>query len=75
ALPLLVLSAYSLTAVAADDDRPQRPPSFEQMDTNGDNELSKDEVKGPLLDDFDKFDEDGSGTLTEDELPEPPKGR
>ncbi|WP_086980777.1 EF-hand domain-containing protein [Vibrio aphrogenes] len=73
-LSALLFSAYSFSALA-DNDRPQRPPSFEQMDTNGDGELSKDEVKGPLLDDFDQFDKDGSGTLTEDELPEPPQGR
>lgn len=73
-LSALIVSICSFTALA-NNDRPQQPPSFEQMDTNGDGELSKDELKGPLLDDFDKFDADGSGTLTEDELPEAPKGR
>lgn len=68
-LSALLFSAYNFSALA-DNDRPPQPPSFEQMDTNGDGELSKDELKGPLLDDFDQFDKDGSGTLTEEELPE-----
>ncbi|WED29392.1 hypothetical protein L3V77_18355 [Vibrio sp. DW001] len=58
----------------ANTDMPQRqmPPTFEEMDANGDNLLSLDEVKGPLADDFDKFDENSDGYLAQDELPPPP---
>ena len=33
--------------------------------------LTKDEVRGRLLENFDKFDTDGSGSLSKDELPQP----
>ncbi|MGP8306863.1 hypothetical protein WJM94_11995 [Vibrio sp. YIC-376] len=55
-------------------DRPE-PPSFSDIDTNGDGVLTKGELKGPFLQDFDKLDVDGSGSLTEDELPQPPEPR
>lgn len=71
-LSALMLSVSSFTVFS--NEQPPRPPSFEQMDANGDGELSKDEVKGPLADKFDELDADGSGSLSEDELPEPPKG-
>ncbi len=69
-----VVMAATISPVQAKDDRPQ-PPSFEQLDSNGDGQLSKGEVKGHLLQDFDKFDNDRSGTLTKSEIPEPPKSR
>jgi Ca2+-binding EF-hand superfamily protein len=73
---LAMLSVTSLFFATVDvsmaEEQPGPPPSFEQLDTNHDGQLSKDELKGPLLDDFDRFDTDGSGTLSEDEMPEPP---
>ncbi|MDN3678868.1 hypothetical protein QWZ04_00760 [Vibrio tapetis subsp. quintayensis] len=51
------------------------PPSIEKMDTNGDGELQKDELRGPLVDDFDTLDLDESGGLSSDEVPEPPAKR
>ncbi|MGR5142042.1 hypothetical protein ACQKPX_10235 [Photobacterium sp. DNB23_23_1] len=74
-LPVLALflACGSLPTLA--NERRPAPPSFEELDTNGDGVLTKDELRGPLLDDFEKFDKDGSGSLSEDELPEPPKGR
>jgi Ca2+-binding EF-hand superfamily protein len=42
---------------------------FEQMDTNNDNQLAKDEVTGRLADNFDKFDSNSDGFLTKNELP------
>lgn len=58
----------------ANEDRPS-PPSFSDLDVNGDGELSKDEISDRhLLRMFDESDADGSGTLTEDEMPEPPQG-
>ncbi|MFT5619561.1 MAG: hypothetical protein ACI85I_002807 [Arenicella sp.] len=48
---------------------------FKQMDLNKDNKLSKDEVKGPLKNDFDKLDNNKDGFLTKDELPSSPPPR
>lgn len=49
-----------------------------EMDVNKDDRLSKEEVRGPLQNDFDRFDKNKDGYLTRDELsdlPLPPKGR
>lgn len=70
-LPVMAAGIVSLFSVSCLANR--QPPSFEQMDSNGDEMLTKDELKGPLLNDFDRFDVDSSGSLTKDELPEPPK--
>ncbi|MDO6513574.1 MULTISPECIES: hypothetical protein [unclassified Neptuniibacter] len=67
-----VIMSSTVLPVQAKGDRPA-PPSFEELDVNGDGGLSKDEVKGPLLEDFDKFDADGNGILSKSELPERPK--
>ena len=74
-LPVMTASILSFFSVSslANEQPPREPPSFSQMDSNGDNVLTKNELKGPLLDDFDRFDVDSSGTLTKDELPEPPR--
>lgn len=42
---------------------------FADMDTNGDNKLSRNEVRGPLARDFDKLDRNKDGFITRDELP------
>jgi len=49
-----------------------KPPSFAEFDINGDGELTKDELKGPLARDFERLDLDKSNSLTLDELPKPP---
>tara|TARA_R110002050_G_scaffold56512_4_gene127232 strand:- start:53762 stop:54037 length:276 start_codon:yes stop_codon:yes gene_type:complete len=55
----------------------QKPPSFkellEQMDKNEDGKLSKEEVKGPIQNDFEKIDTDEDGFITEEELKKAPK--
>lgn len=69
----LFLGLLCLTAASsyAQGDRPA-PPSFSEMDTNGDGVLTTDEIdNNRLLEMFDTFDQDGSGSLSEDELPEP----
>jgi hypothetical protein len=51
---------------------------FAEMDRNKDDRLSRDEVRGPLQNDFDRFDTNNDGFLTRDELtnlPPPPQGR
>ncbi|MDG3085193.1 hypothetical protein P7F88_03385 [Vibrio hannami] len=76
-IPLsLVLASFFSVQTMANDQPPQgQPPSFEEMDTNGDGELQADEVRGPLADHFDEFDKDSSGGLSEEELPPPPPAR
>lgn len=58
-------------------DERKEPPTFkellEKMDTNEDGKLSKEEVKGPLKDDFAKVDADEDGFITEEELKKAPK--
>ena len=55
----------------------KKPPTFEQllkeMDANEDGKLSKDEVKGPLKDEFEKVDTDEDGFITEEEFKKAPK--
>jgi len=46
---------------------------FQQMDTNKDTKLSKDEVKGPLLTDFAKIDTNSDGFISVQELEKAPK--
>lgn len=50
----------------------QGPPSadkiLERMDTNNDQQLSKEEVQGPLARDFDRLDVNNDGQLTKEEL-------
>jgi hypothetical protein len=48
---------------------------MDDLDSNGDGKLSKDEVRGPLQQDFSRLDKNGDGYLTEDELPGPPARR
>jgi hypothetical protein len=62
----------SMQTVSANQERRSPPPSFEQMDSDGNGELSKDEIKGPILDQFDELDADGNGTLSESEWPDAP---
>ena len=66
------LLSVSVLPVQAKENSPP-PPSFEAMDTNGDGELSANEVTGPLLEDLHQLDTDGNGTLSKSELPQPPK--
>ncbi|MBM7034890.1 hypothetical protein JQC93_00615 [Vibrio sp. 188UL20-2] len=61
-----------MQTVSANQERRPPPPSFEQMDSDGNGELSKDEIKGPILDQFDELDADGNGTLSESEWPDAP---
>ena len=65
------LAFFSVSSMA-NEQPPREPPSFQELDANGDNLLTKDELRGPLLDDFDRFDVDGSGSLTKEEVPAPP---
>ena len=66
----LIFSFLSFPAFA--EHHGKKKPSFDDLDTNGDGVLSKDEVKGPLADHFDTIDVDGDGVITKDEMPEKP---
>ncbi|WED22909.1 hypothetical protein L3Q72_05810 [Vibrio sp. JC009] len=74
---LSLLSLQAFTSENSQGEGPQggNPPSFSDMDTNGDGLLQKDELRGPLADEFDRFDQDGDGALSEEELPPPPPQR
>lgn len=86
ALLLTASLAFVTISCATNHQPPQRaqggqPPStdeiFAQLDSNGDNRLSKTETKGPLRKDFFKVDSNGDGYLSKDELkhaPKPPHG-
>lgn len=73
-----MLVAFGTVAVNAQSKGEKKePPTFtellKQMDKDEDGQLSKDEVKGPLKEDFDKIDTDEDGFLTEEELEKAPK--
>jgi len=55
----------------------KEPPTFKElikeMDANEDGKLSKDEIKGPLKNDFAKVDTDEDGFITAEEFAKAPK--
>jgi hypothetical protein len=58
-------------------ERPSVTEMLAEMDSDGDGKLSKNEVKGPLKNDFSKIDTNNDGYIVEDELnnaPEPQNG-
>ena len=63
--------------MGAQGERRGGPPSvdqlFHQLDTNEDGQLSKSEVKGPLLEQFDAVDTNGDGLLSRKEVENAPK--
>ena len=65
-------------AFAQGKDRPEKkPPTYsellKEMDKNEDGKLSKDEVKGPLKDEFAKIDTDEDGFISKKEFEKAPK--
>ncbi len=73
---LAVLNVNSANAQSNDRER-KEPPTFgqllKQMDKDEDGKLSKIEIKGPLIDNFDKIDTDEDGFITETEFKKAPK--
>lgn len=55
------------------DGKPSVENLLAEMDVNKDGKLSKDEVKGPLANDFSKIDTDNDGFLSKEELENAPK--
>lgn len=75
---IAILTSCQLKAQQQDRNSERRePPSFEEllekMDENEDGKLSKEEVKGPLKNNFDKVDLNEDGYITEEELKKAPK--
>ncbi|MDP5060890.1 MAG: EF-hand domain-containing protein [Maribacter sp.] len=73
-----MLVAFGTVAVNAQSKGERKePPTYakllEEMDKDEDGLLSKEEVKGPLKDDFDKIDTDEDGFLSEKEFENAPK--
>ncbi|MDX2319526.1 MAG: EF-hand domain-containing protein [Moritella sp.] len=66
-----LLTAMTTTTFAyADSHNKQRNHvSFEQMDSNQDGKVSKDEATGRLAENFDKLDTDNDGFVTKADLP------
>ena len=66
-----LFTAMTTTTFAyADSDHKQRNHvSFEQMDTNQDGKIAKDETTGRLAKHFDKYDTDNNGFITKAEMP------
>ena len=74
---LTCLGVVQVFAQSGNRDSEKQPPSFSQllkeMDANEDGKLAKDEIKGPLKNDFAKIDTDKDGFITEKELKKAPK--
>ncbi|TLP79162.1 EF-hand domain-containing protein [Maribacter sp. ACAM166] len=72
---IALLGTVSMNAQSKSDRK--EPPSFtellKQMDKNEDGKLSKNEVKGPLKNDFAKIDTDKNGFISKKELENAPK--
>jgi len=69
---MLIISFISANAMAFQNDNQQdnrpKPPSFSDMDQNGDGVLTQDEIKGPMSNDFNQIDTNNDGTVTEQEM-------
>jgi len=52
--------------------RPSPTQLISELDSNSDNKLSKNEAKGPLINDFSKIDANNDGFLTAKELENAP---
>ncbi|MEO9893899.1 EF-hand domain-containing protein [Aurantibacter sp.] len=71
------MAIFGSTSVFAQGGDRKEPPTFEklvkEMDANEDGKLAKDEVKGPLAENFDTIDANEDGFISEDEFEKAPK--
>lgn len=74
---LALLGSVQVSAQSGDKGPGKEPPTFSElikdMDANKDGKLAKDEIKGPLKNDFTKVDTDKDGFITEAEFKKAPK--
>ncbi|APA65960.1 EF-hand domain-containing protein [Maribacter sp. 1_2014MBL_MicDiv] len=73
-----LLVAFGTVAVNAQSKGERRePPTYakllEEMDADEDGQLSKEEVKGPLKDNFSEIDTNEDGFISKEEFDEAPK--
>jgi len=73
-----MLVAFGTVAVNAQSRGERKePPTYakllEEMDADEDGQLSEDEVKGPLKDNFSEIDANEDGFISEEEFDEAPK--
>ena len=73
-----LLVAFGTVAVNAQSKGERRePPTYakllEEMDADEDGQLSEEEVKGPLKDNFSEIDSNEDGFISEEEFDEAPK--
>ncbi|WP_036154467.1 EF-hand domain-containing protein [Maribacter forsetii] len=73
-----MLVAFGTVAVNAQSRGERKePPTYakllEEMDADEDGQLSEDEVKGPLKDNFSEIDTNEDGFISEEEFDEAPK--
>lgn len=73
----MLVAFGTVTANAQSKGDRKEPPTFtellKKMDKDEDGQLSKDEVKGPLKNDFAKIDTNEDGFITKEELEKAPK--
>lgn len=73
----MLVTFGTVTVSAQSKGERKEPPTYakliEDMDKNEDGLLSKDEIKGPLKDDFSKIDTDEDGFISEEEFEKAPK--
>ena len=67
------LSAQQPQGGQGQKERPSVDQIFKEMDKDEDGKLTKEELKGPIKDDFAKIDTDEDGYITKEELEKAPK--
>ncbi len=72
----IAMITFSVAEMKAQNNKKERPSYeelLEDLDTDEDGKLSKDEAKGPLNDHFHEIDKDEDGYITEEEFKKAPK--
>ncbi|REG87324.1 EF-hand domain-containing protein [Winogradskyella sediminis] len=74
---IALFMSTNANAQSQDHQKRKEPPTFsellKELDENEDGKLSKDELKGPLKDDFSMIDTDEDGFISEEEFKNAPK--
>lgn len=69
-IPVVVLSAVAITgtSVLAEGPKDRQPVSFQELDTNGDGQVTKEEIQAHSAQRFTNADADGDGQLSLEEM-------